>query len=127
MKNVLKLLGIVSLIFIVSSCKHKDPADSDLFVGTYKGSVEFTDNDNDNDVSSDDSSVTVVKAGNNYNFNFNKSGIPALTGVKFEKDGNHAVVNVDFEDGMQVVTITKSKLYILYSKDGKTWSANATR
>src|SRR5699024_6765633 len=126
MRNLLKVIGIFSLILIVAACsKDDDPADNDLFVGTYEGSVGY--HDDDTDISSDDSSVTVVKAGKNYNFNFNKSGIPALTGVEFKKDGDHAVVNIDFEEGVQVITINESKLFILYSKDGKTWSANASR
>jgi len=126
MKNLLRVLGIFSLIFIAAACsKDDDPADNDLFVGTYDGSVSYTDGDDE--ISSDDSSVTVVKAGNNYNFKFNKSGIPTLKGVEFEEDGDHGVINVDFEDGVQFITINQSKLRILYSKDGETWTANAER
>lgn len=126
MKNVLRIFAIVSLVFVVASCsKDDDPADNDLFVGTYDGSVTFKEDGET--VSSDDSSVTVVKAGNNYNFKFNKSGIPTLSGVKFEEDGDNGMINVDLEDGLKVIHITESNLNILYSEDGKTWTANATR
>ena len=126
MKNVLRIFAVVCLVFVVTSCsKDDDPADNDLFVGTYNGSVSF--NDDDSDISSDDSSVTVVKAGSNYNFKFNESGIPILSGVQFKEDGDNGMINLDFEDGLQVIRITESRLNILYSKDGKTWTANATR
>ena len=126
MKNVLRIFAVICLVFVVTSCsKDDDPADNDLFVGTYNGSVSFYDDDSD--VSSDNSSVTVVKAGNNYNFNFNESGIPILSGVQFKEDGDNGMINLDFEDGLQVIRITASRLNILYSKDGKTWTANATR
>lgn len=120
------IFTVFCLIFVATSCsKDDDPADNDLFVGTYHGSVAF--HDDDSDVSSDDSSVTVVKVGSNYNFEFNKSGIPILSGVKFKEDGDNGMINIDFEDGLQVIRITESNLNILYSKDGKTWTANATR
>lgn len=126
MKNVWMIFTVFCLIFVATSCsKDDDPADNDLFVGTYHGSVAF--HDDDSDVSSDDSSVTVVKVGSNYNFEFNKSGIPILSGVKFKEDGDNGMINIDFEDGLQVIRITESNLNILYSKDGKTWTANATR
>lgn len=126
MKNALRIFTVFCLVFVATSCsKDDDPADNDLFVGTYDGSVSYTDGDES--VSSDDSSVTVAKVGNNYNFNFNKSGIPTLSGVEFKEDGDNGMINIDFEDGLQVITISESNLNILYSKDGKTWKANATR
>lgn len=126
MKNVFRVFAVICLTLAVLSCsKDDDPADNDLFVGTYNGSVSF--HDDDSDISSDDSSVTVVKVGNNYNFEFNESGIPILSGVKFKEDGDNGMINVDFEDGIQAIRITASRLNILYSKDGKTWTANANR
>lgn len=122
----MKWIGIICIAILSFSCsKDDDPADNDLFVGKYEGSVGFS-SDDDN-ISSESSSVTVVKVGNNYNFNFNQSGIPSLTGVKFEKDGESGVINIDFEEGVQVVRISESKLFILYTEDGKTWTANCSR
>lgn len=122
----MKWIGIICIAILSFSCsKDDDPADNDLFVGKYEGSVGFS-SDDDN-ISSESSSVTVVKVGNNYNFNFNQSGIPSLTGVKFEKDGDSGVINIDFEEGVQVVRISESKLFILYTEDGKTWTANCSR
>src|SRR5690625_538515 len=102
MKNVLKIFAVVCLALAVVSCsKDDDPADNDLFAGTYDGRVSYSDGETN--ISSDDSSVTVVKVGSNYNFNFNESGIPALTGVKFKEDGDNTLINVDFEEGLHVV------------------------
>ena len=126
MKNVWKVLGILCLVFVMASCsKDDDPANNDLFVGTYHGSVGYKDDDSD--VSSDNSSVTVVKVGSGYNFKFNEGGIPPLTGVKFKKDGDHGVINVDFEEGIKIVTIDESNLTIVYTKDDQTWRANCSR
>jgi len=126
MKKALRIFAVICLTLAVVSCsKDDDPADNDLFVGTYEGRVSYSDGSTE--IDSDDSSVTVVKTGSNYNFNFNKSGIPMLTGVKFKEDGDNTLVNVDFEEGLHVVRITASSLNILYSKDGQTWTANCTR
>lgn len=126
MKNTIKILSLICLTFLAFSCsKDKSPADSDIFVGTYNGSVGYSNGDKN--VTSDNSSVTVIKAGNNYNFKFNESGIPNLTGVEFKKDGDEQIVNIDLQDGVKVIRVTASKLNILYMKDGETWTANATR
>lgn len=126
MKNALKVLGLLGLFVFVLSCgKNSNPSNEDLFVGTYEGSVSYKDNNDD--VHSDDSSVTVVKVGDKYNFQFNKSGIPMLTGIKFNREGKNTMVNLDFEDGLRVINIDANSLNIHYSKDGKTWTAKAKR
>lgn len=126
MKNLLRMLGMFGLILFAVSCgKNTDPSKSDLFVGTYDGSVGYVDNDDD--VQADDSSVTVVKVGDKYNFKFNKSGIPMLKGIEFKEEGKNSLVNLDFKEGLNVVKIDESNLYILYSKDGQKWTAQAKR
>lgn len=118
-------MAVCTLALVVFSCNKKDdPADNDLFVGTYKGSVSFTD-DKGNTESKDDGSVIVAKVGDSYNFSFSPG--ETLTGVKFRKEKDNTFVNVDFKDGIQYITITNSSLNMLYMKDGKTWKANAKR
>jgi len=125
MKNVVKILGVFCLTFLAFACsKDDDPADNDLFVGTYKGSISYSGDEN---ISTDDGSVTVVKTGNDYYFRFS-NGIPDLTGVEFEQSDDNVLINVDFEDGIQYIRITASTLEMLYTKDGdETWTANCTR
>jgi hypothetical protein len=125
MKNVMKILGVVCLTFLAFSCsKDDDPADNDVFVGTYDGAIGYT---NDGDViSSNDGEVTVVKTGDNYYFRFS-DGIPNLTGVEFEESDDNVLLNVDFEDGVRYIRITESSLNILYTKNGATWTANCSR
>ncbi len=126
MKNVLKIFGVFCIVFLAFSCsKDDDPANNDLFVGTYNGPISYAaDGEN---ISVDDGAVTVVKTGNNYYFRFS-DGIPDLTGVEFENDGDNVLVNVDFEDGVQYIRITASTLRMLYTKDGnKTWTADCDR
>ena len=116
-------LSIVALSFTYCS-KKDDPADNDLFVGTYKGKISYLADKDKKSV--DNGSVTVVKAGNDYYFRFS-DGIPDLKGVSFKKEGDNNLVNVDFQDGLKIIRITASSLYILYTTDGKTWTANAKR
>ena len=108
----------------ISCSKNDDPADNDLFVGTYKGKISFLKGEEKKSV--DNGSVTVVKTGNDYYFRFS-DGIEDLKGVSFKKQGDNTLVNVDLQDGLKVIRINASSLYILYTTDGKTWIANASR
>lgn len=126
MKNTLKILGLLGLFVFAMSCgKKTNPSNKDLFIGTYEGTVGYSD-DND-DIHSDDSSVTVVKVGDKYNFQFNKSGIPMLTGIEFNKKEKNTSINLDFEDGLRVIRVDANSLFIHYSKGDRTWTAKATR
>ena len=124
-----KLFTLVTLICIslvafssISCSKNDDPADNDLFVGTYKGKISFLKGEEKK--SFDNGSV--VKTGNDYYFRFS-DGIEDLKGVSFKKQGDNTLVNVDLQDGLKVIRINASSLYILYTTDGKTWIANAKR
>lgn len=121
----MKVLGIVCIAFLAFACsKDDDPADNDIFVGTYNGSIGYTA---DGEVASyDDGAVTVVKTGSNYYFRFS-DGIPDLTGVEFEESDDNVLVNIDFEEGIKYIRITASTLEILYTKDDATWTANCDR
>ena len=126
-----KLFTLVTLICIsivafssISCSKKDDPADNDLFVGTYKGKISYTNGQDQK--AADNGAVTVVKTGNNYYFRFS-DGIEDLKGVSFKKEGDNTLVNVDLKDGLKVIRINASSLYILYTTDGKTWIANAKR
>ena len=128
MKKIFTLVTLICLSIVafssISCSKKDDPADNDLFVGTYKGSISYLKGNEKK--SFDNGSVTVVKAGNDYYFRFS-DGIPDLKGVSFKKEGDNNLVNVDFQDGLKIIRITASSLYILYTTDGKTWTANAKR
>ena len=126
-----KLFTLVTLICIslvafssISCSKNDDPADNDLFVGTYKGKISYTNGQEQK--AADNGSVTVVKTGNDYYFRFS-DGIEDLKGVSFKKEGDNTLVNVDLKDGLKVIRINASSLYILYTTEGKTWTANAKR
>ncbi len=90
----LAFLVTASLLFVGCS-KDDDPADNDVFVGTYRGNVSYTKEGENK--SSDNASVTVVKAGSDYNFAFS-DGIPDLTGVRFRKDGDNTVISIDDDE-----------------------------
>lgn len=120
------LLGILMFSsFAFVSCSDDDsPADSDIFVGTYDGTISY-DNGDGEPIYAGNGSVTVVKAGNNYNFVFS-NGIPEITGVEFERDGE-MIVNVNSSD-IQYIRVTASTLQILYTEnEDDVWTANCSR
>ena len=126
-----KLFTLVTLICIslvafssISCSKKDDPADNDLFVGTYKGKISYTNGQDQK--ATDNGAVTVVKTGNDYYFRFSDD-IEDLKGVSFKKEGDNRLVNIDFEDGVKYIKIDASSLTMLYTTDGKTWTANAKR
>ena len=125
MKKIIALVSVICLSLVAFSCsKNDDPADNDLFVGTYKGKISFLKREEKKSV--DNGSVTVVKTGNDYYFRFS-DGIEDLKGVSFKKEGDNRLVNIDFEDGVKYIKIDASSLTMLYTTDGKTWTANAKR
>lgn len=117
---------ILTVFIGFTSCsKDDDPADNDLFIGKYEGTISFDDlNDNGNDVSAAEGTVTVTKVGNSYNFAFG-NGIPNLNGVDFEKKDN-VLINIG-SAGTGLIRIDAGKLTIGYTKDGKAWSADCQR
>ena len=128
MKKLFTLVTLVCISLVafssISCSKNDDPADNDLFVGTYKGKISYTNGQDQK--AADNGSVTVVKTGNDYYFRFS-DGIEDLKGVSFKKEGDNTLINVDLQDGLKVIRINASSLYILYTTDGKTWTANAKR
>ena len=127
MKEFLKLsliaLTSVLMMGLASCSKDTDPADVDLFLGKYNGNVSYLKVGGESK-SNTNGSVTVSKVGSTYNFVFS-DGIPALTGVKFEKKDDNTYVSIG--SGLTGITITKSKLTMLVAKDGATWTANCSR
>lgn len=126
MKTLTKLLGllVVATMVFAACSKDDDPADNDLFVGTYNGRVSYS-GDGSN-ISERDGSVRVVKAGgDNYNFMFSDN-IPNLMDITMRKgDNTHLIFG---EDGTAAyIRITASELRIAFTRDGETWTANANR
>jgi putative lipoprotein len=127
----MKKITLVTLVclfivtfFSISCSKKDDPADNDIFVGKYKGSITYVSGKEKKSI--DNGSVTVVKAGGSYYFRFS-DGIPDLKGVSFKKEGDHTLVNIDLKEGVKIIRINASSLNILYTKEGKIWTANAKR
>ena len=127
----MKKITLVTLVclfivtfFSISCSKKDDPADNDIFVGKYKGSITYVSSKEKKSI--DNGSVTVVKAGGSYYFRFS-DGIPDLKGVSFKKEGDHTLVNIDLKEGVKIIRINASSLNILYTKEGKIWTANAKR
>ncbi|NLC50639.1 MAG: hypothetical protein GX762_09760 [Bacteroidales bacterium] len=123
MKKLLSLLAVISVaLLVLASCsKDDDPKDNDLFVGTYKGMISYTNGDET--TSSDDGSVTVIKVGDKYTFNFS-DGIPSIKDKEIKKGENS--FTLDWDEG-SIITIDESNLRINMVKDGELWSANCKR
>lgn len=124
MKKTVQIFSmlLIALTVMVSCKKDTDPADRDFFVGTYNGSVSYRNGEQT--ITSSDGRVTVSKIGETYNFYFGNN-IPDITGIKFEKTGDNSYVSVG--SGLTGISIDASTLKILFVRDGKTWTANATR
>lgn len=125
MKNSIKILSLlfVALFTFVSCSKDDDPADNDIFVGKYEGSVSY--NDDGEIKSSDEGSVTVVKlSGDTYNFNFSDD-IPSLNGIKMKKGDNNTIFIED--NSLGTLSISASRLTMAITKDGKIWTADCER
>lgn len=116
---------LFSLISLSSCSRDDDPADNDFFAGTYNGSISY--NDGTTSISKDNGSVFVTKiaSGTKYNFRFS-DGIPDLNGVEFEKTGDNTLVMVG-SSATSYIRIDNKDLKILYTANGKTWTANAVR
>jgi len=125
MKNLWKIIGVlmVGLIVFTACSKDDDPADNDLFVGTYKGAISYLKDGETKSV--EKGSVTVAKVGGKYNFAFS-DGIENITGVEFRKEGDNTYINIG-GDATSYIRIDASTLKMLYIKDGKTWTANCSR
>ncbi len=124
MKTQFKLLAIFLMIpLLFSACsKDDDPADNDLFVGTYNGTISY--NSGSTSIRTETGKVTVVKTGNNYDFKFS-DGIPDLNGVQFQKNENEAISVGN--DESKYIRITAGVLKIAFTKDGAIWTADCTR
>lgn len=116
-------LLIASTFFFGSCSKDTDPADVDVFAGTFRGSISYSDSESNK--STETGSVFVTKVGNNYNFRFS-DGIPDLTGVEFERKDDNTMVSLG-SSGTGVITITKDRLVIGFTRSGRTWGADCDR
>lgn len=125
MKSMLKAFAVLLFsAFLISSCsKDTDPADVDVFAGTFRGKIGYTDSEKN--ISQDNGSVFVTKVGTRYDFRFS-DGIPDLTGVQFEQKDANTMVSIG-SAGTGTITINKDKLVIGFTKDGRTWSADCNR
>ena len=124
MKTQFKFLAILLMIplFFIACSKDDDPADNDLFVGTYNGTISYTSGSTS--TRTETGKVTVIKTGNNYDFKFS-DGIPDLNGVEFQKNENEAVsIGSDLS---KYIRITAGTLNIVYGKDGAIWTADCKR
>lgn len=128
MKTLLKLFGVfaIATLLFTACSKDDDPADNDLFVGTYEGSVGYTrTGEESGSIQNSNGSVRVVKlSGDNYNFLFSDD-IPDLTNITMQQGANNMLTISNDEFGM--IRITASSLSITYATDGQTWTANCER
>ena len=125
MKSMLKIVGVLLLsAFLISSCsKDRDPADTDVFAGTFRGKIGY--NDAEKNITQDNGSVFVTKIGTRYDFRFS-DGIPDLTGVQFQQKDDNTLISTG-SDGTGIITINKDKLSIAFARNGRTWSADCGR
>lgn len=122
LSGLLALFVITSLVFV--SCSDDDsPADSDIFIGKYEGTVSYTNGESS--TIETDGWVEVVKVGNNYNFIFSND-IPEITGVEFDSNGE-VLLSVGANEAYYI-RVTAHTLDIEYLENGNDfWTAHCTR
>jgi hypothetical protein len=131
MKKLIKTLCIIlSSVFLITSlsmCSKNDtPVDNDFFAATYTGSISYSDGtSNITNNTTGKVFVTKIASGTKYNFAFSDN-ISDLNGVEFNKEGDNVLVSVNATATIYI-RIDNNVLRILYSKDGKNWTANCTR
>lgn len=131
MKKLIKISFLVMtsafLFLSLTRCSKKaDPADEDFFAATYTGSISY--NDGSSSIANNTTGkifVTKIASGTKYNFRFSDN-IPDLNGVEFNKEGDNILVSVGATASIYI-RIDNKVLKILYTKDGKTWTADCTR
>jgi len=117
------MFALLAISLFATSCsKDDDPANNDLFVGTYKGSISY--NDGDKSITDEDGKLTVVKVGSSYSFKFG-SGIPDINNVKFAEQDDGSYVSVG--EGVTGITIDAHSLKMLVANSDGTWTADCTR
>lgn len=120
--SIISLLSLAILLF-ASCSKDKGPEDSDVFIGTYNGSISFKSDTEDKSTSA--GSVTVAKVNDSYSFAFS-DGIPNITNIKLEKENEEFSINIG-GNSLSYIRINSGQLKIFYNKDGRTWTADCTR
>jgi len=120
--SVLSTLVIASLMVMVSCSKDDDPTNNDFFIGTYHGEISYSDGEET--INDEDGRVTVTKVGDTYTFAFG-TGIPNITGVQFEREGDNTYVSIG--DGVTGITIDEDSLHMLVTNDEGTWTADCSR
>lgn len=125
MKSILRVIGalLLSVVLFTSCSKDTDPADVDVFAGTFRGKIGYVDDEKN--ISQDNGSVFVTKVGTRYDFRFS-DGIPDLTGVDFEKKDDNTMVSIG-SSGTGLITINKDKLVIGFARNGRSWTADCGR
>lgn len=125
MKRLIAIMSIlgISMLLLNSCSKDKDPKDSDLFIGTYEGTISYKSDTDDKATST--GKVTVSKIGDTYNFTFS-DGIPNVNNITFIKEDDVFSVNVG-SSATSYIRINASTLKMLYKVDDQLWTADCTR
>lgn len=128
MKQTLSFLAVLLFtVFTISSCSKKDnPADNNVFVGTYTGKTSYTKTGSL--VGLADGKVTVTKVGDKYRFDFrdNANGsIPAITDIEIPKGQSSYTGTINGYTGN--FSISASNLDLNLTKEGAIWTADCSR
>jgi len=128
MKRTIKLVSVLFLsAFLMvgfNSCsKDTDPADVDVFLGTYNGHITYSKSGG-NSIDAPDGKVVVTKVGDACSLAFSDS-IPEITGVKFEKSNDSTYVSDG--SGVTGITISANTLKMSVVKGDETWTADCAR
>lgn len=129
-KDILGMLlrGIATSILIAgfASCA-EDPADQDLFIGSYQGRITYSNPSEGKNITNDNGKVTIVKVGVKHDFHFSDN-IPTIKGVRMEGNGGTFKGSIS-SDGAELISIKDGHLELNYIKGklDEVWTANCDR
>jgi hypothetical protein len=131
MKKMTKILSLVALstILFISSCKKKEdpkpvveravvlPAAN---VSTYTGDLGYNGSGSPIAVPNTGTATITQSSDKIVSISFN-SGVPTLSGLKFEQSGSN-YVSFSEDGSVAGITLSGNNLKVAASKDSKTWA-----
>ncbi|WP_299251386.1 hypothetical protein [uncultured Aquimarina sp.] len=118
LKNLSKVVLVLSVLFITSCGSDDDGVVADAFVTlptdlltTYNGELTYTPGDGMGIVAGVDGTATISGSGSTYTISFS-DGVPSLTGLRFIGNGNGSYASVATDGSSAGISIESDELRI---------------
>lgn len=117
------VLGILIVLFCHTACNSDDNlSDSELFTGTYTGTISYADGEEQFSVS--DAPIQVVQVDENYSFHFTED-VPSIENIEMISDGS-TLMNPDATE-THLIRVTPTSIQIIWSEGSQNWDVQGSR